>query len=129
MKKPRMAHAQVARLGRLLWMLYKPSEIADEIGLRTDRIYKSYIPTGCPNRRDEQGNIWIVGSEFAEWARKQFARPHVKTNMGRDQAWCLRCRKPVDVVDLVISPLTVRAEVISGTCPLCGVKVRRARVK
>jgi hypothetical protein len=33
MKKPRMTGVQMSHLGVLLWMEYKPSEIADEMHL------------------------------------------------------------------------------------------------
>jgi len=109
MKKPRMTGVQMSHLGVLLWMEYKPSEIAEEIKCNTDTLYKSYIPAGCPHRRDEEGNIWIVGTEFSAWSRKMFKRSDArKTDMGRDQAWCMKCRRPVDVTELVIEPARER---------------------
>jgi len=50
MKKPRMTGVQMSHLGVLLWMEYKPSEIAEEIKCNTDTLYKSYIPAGCPHK-------------------------------------------------------------------------------
>lgn len=128
MKKPRMTAKQLSHLGSLLWMEYKPSELAEEIECATDTIYKSYIPAGCPNRRDDEGNIWIVGTEFAAWARKMFIRANARTtDMGRDQAWCMRCKHPVDVTELVARAVKPGVEQISGTCSECGVKVNRLR--
>lgn len=75
MKKPRMTGVQMSHLGVLLWMEYKPSEIAEEIKCNTDTVYKSYIPAGCPHRRDEEGNIWIVGTEFAVWRARCSSAP------------------------------------------------------
>src|SRR4030065_900888 len=105
MKNPRMTAKQLAHLGGLLWMKYKPSELADEIGCAADTIYKSYIPAGCPHERDAEGNIWIVGTEFEVWARQVFCRKSKSvrtTNMGRDQAWCMKCQKPLDGKEIEI---------------------------
>ena len=41
------------RLVRLLNMLYKPSELAEEIGFTVRQIYRVYIPAGCPCIKDE----------------------------------------------------------------------------
>ena len=63
MRKPRMSQSQIARLGRLLWMRYKPSELADELGCSVDTIYKSYVPSGCPHQRDDATGLmgWPIG--------------------------------------------------------------------
>jgi hypothetical protein len=50
-----MTQRQMAHLPRLLWMYYSPSDLADEIGCNVDTVYKSYIPAGCPHKRDERG--------------------------------------------------------------------------
>ena len=125
-----MSQSQIARLGRLLWMRYKPSELADELGCSVDTIYKSYVPSGCPHQRDEETSaIWIVGTEFAEWARKVVVKHKVKTGMGRDQAYCVKCHKTVDVVGLTAKPFTAQLEMVGGTCSECGSKVHRARTR
>ena len=127
MKKPRMTAEQISRLGRLLWMQYKPSEISDEIGCSVDTIYKSFLPAGCPHERDEHDQIWIVGTEFARWARDRFIRKATKTTMGRDQAYCMRCRRPVDVIEMMVKQVKQNLEMVSGKCALCGASVYRAR--
>jgi hypothetical protein len=105
--------------------------LADEIGCAADTIYKSYIPAGCPHERDAEGNLWIVGTDFETWARKTFVRKpkHVRsTNMGRDQAWCMKCKKPVDVIGIEIGDRD-RVEMITGRCRECDSKVNRLRTK
>ena len=64
-----MTREQLARVGHLLNMYYKPSEIAEEIGCHTDTVYRSFLPAGCPHERDERGHIWIIGTAFRDWAR------------------------------------------------------------
>jgi len=126
-----MTARQLAHLGCLLWMKYKPSELADEIGCAADTIYKSYIPAGCPHGRDVEGNIWIVGTEFSVWARQVFggkSKSVRTTNMGRDQAWCMKCRRPVDILGIEIGDRD-KVEMITGQCKECGSKVHRLRTK
>jgi hypothetical protein len=131
MKKPSMAWEQLSRVGSLLWMKYEPSEIAEEIRCGTDTICKNYIPAGCPHERTATGQIWIIGTDFAAWALRIFGgRSKVvrKTDMGSDQAWCMKCRKPVDIVGLEAAE-SVHAEMITGKCVGCGSKVYRLRSK
>lgn len=56
-----------AKLKRLLYMEYRPSELADELGLDIQDIYKYYMPKGCPYTKDDTGHVWIVGTEFRTW--------------------------------------------------------------
>lgn len=130
MKKPRMTSQQIGKLERLLWMEYKPSEIAEEIGISTDTLYKSYIPAGCPHRRDNHSQIWIVGSEFAEWARLTFSKTKKpRAMMGPNQAYCMKCRKAVDISEVKSNERKKHLEFLSGVCPICGSAVYRARSK
>jgi len=48
MRQPLLKHCHIIKLGRLLNMLYKPSEIAEEIGVAQDTVYRSYLPAGAP---------------------------------------------------------------------------------
>ena len=68
MRKPLLKHAQIIRLGRILDMMYKPPELAEEIGVTSDTIYRSYIPAGLPYIR-EYHSLWIHGPSFVQWAR------------------------------------------------------------
>ena len=65
---PRFKRAQLIRLDRLLHMRYTPAELAREIGVSVDTVYRSYIPAGCPQEPRGGGRYWIVGSEFRDWA-------------------------------------------------------------
>ena len=61
----RLNGQQRLRLKTLLNMMYKPSELAEEIGFNQNQVYMVYIPAGCPHERDEKGHIWINGKLFA----------------------------------------------------------------
>lgn len=128
MKKPRMTQCQMARMPRLLWMYYTPGELAAEIGCSVDTIYKSYIPAGCPHKRDERGHIWIIGNKFRIWALETFKRKP-KPKMPNGMAYCLRCRKPVKMLNTTLNPKNVYVEFITGRCAECGATVNRARAR
>ena len=57
MRRSVLKHTHIIKLGRLLDMIYKPSEVAEEISVTTSTIYGSYLPAGLPYIRDAKGNI------------------------------------------------------------------------
>ena len=122
-RSPRITHAQRVKLGGLLPMEYRPTELAREIGCHRSTIYDSYLPAGCPHRRDRNGHVWIVGTDFAAWGRATIQRSHIELAPG--QAFCLRCKRPV----LMQGPLTETeakgALLIHGKCPQCFGDVAR----
>lgn len=65
--KGRLKGCQRMRLIKLFDMLYKPSELAEEVGFTRRQVYRVYIPAGCPHKRDEHKHIWINGKAFREW--------------------------------------------------------------
>ena len=50
---PKFNRAQIQRARQLLYMKYRPSELAEIIGCHLLQIYSAYIPAGCPHERDE----------------------------------------------------------------------------
>ena len=77
-------------------MLYKPSEIAELIGVTTETIYRSHLPAGAPFRKDGSGNIFIHGIEFATWA-KNIYQNRKKGPMSENQAWCCKCNQASEI--------------------------------
>ena len=124
--KAQMTREQLLRVGHLLHMRYKASEIAEEIGCHADTIYRSYIPAGCPHERDERGHVWIVGTAFRDWARSTFGKQGAK--MQTKQAYCLRCRKPVSIVDQSTSLSIVTLHWLRASVQMWGI-VNRAKRK
>jgi hypothetical protein len=124
----RLRRNHVIRLGRLLNMRYRPAELASEIGCHPDTVYRSYIPAGCPHERDGRGHIWIVGTEFAAWARSLASRGRVKLAAG--EAYCLRCNRAVEMTgETTVRPTNRYLELVTGRCPECGCTVNRARAR
>jgi hypothetical protein len=113
----------------LLYMKYKPSEIAGVLEINPQTVYNNYLINGCPQERDEKGNIWIIGTDFREWAVSEIAERKKKTKppMAENHGWCVRCNKIV----LMENPKVVYSggnrEILQSICPICGTKVNRAR--
>jgi hypothetical protein len=119
---------QMARLGRLLEMRYRPSELASEIGCHPDTVYRSFIPSGCPQERDARGHIWIIGTEFAKWAREAVSPKHI--TLADDEAYCLKCNKPVKMKGkITVKPTNRYLELMTGHCSECNSVVNRARAR
>lgn len=130
-RAPRMRREIIIRLGRLLNMRYKPSELADEIGVSVDTVYRTYLKAGCPFERDKNNQIWIIGVDFREWAHEVTIQG--KHTPGRalseGEAWCLRCNQAVLMTGAKIKAVNRYLELLQGTCARCGARVNRARAK
>jgi hypothetical protein len=130
MRIPLLKHQHIIKLGRLLDMLYKPSEIAAEIGVAVDTIHRSYLPAGLPHTRDGKGRIWIHGPAFVAWARQTVSQKKSKrVPLPEGQAWCLVCKGPVALIDPEIKPVNRYLELLQAKCSTCGKTVNRARAR
>lgn len=89
--KGRLNGPQRSRLPRLLDMLYKPSELAQEVGFTRRQVYRAYIPAGCPHQRDSRKHLWINGKLFRGWYEATYPRVTLTEN----EAFCLTCKKAV----------------------------------
>ncbi len=125
-----LKHKQIVHLGRLLDMMYKPTELAEEIDVTPDTIYRSYIPAGLPVDRDMHGRLWIHGLAFVDWARKTIAlKKSKRKGLPEGQAWCLKCKGPVPLANPVIRPVNHSLELMQSACPICGTTINRARAR
>jgi hypothetical protein len=130
MRKPLLKRTQIIRLGRLLDMLYRPAELAEEIGLNVDTIYRSYMPAGLPYQRDGRGNIWIHGPDLVAWAKQTVAKKKAKrAGLPEGQAWCLKCKHPVPLLDPIPRIVNRYLELLQAPFPTCGTLVNRARAR
>lgn len=129
-RQPLLKRTHIIQLGRLLDMLYKPSEIAEELGVSQDTVYRSYLPAGLPHSRDAQGRVWIHGPAFVAWAMETTAqRKNRRKGLPDDHAWCMRCNQPVLMNRPIVKPINRYLEILQAPCPQCGVKVNRARAR
>jgi hypothetical protein len=128
MRKPLLKHTHIIKLGRLLDMLYRPAEIAGEIGVNVDTIYRSYMPAGLPYSRDGRGNIWIHGPSFVDWAKQTVVKRQAKRfGLPDGQAWCLKCHRPVPLISPTLKTINRYLELQQAKCPTCGSIINRAR--
>lgn len=118
--KGRLDGKQRNRLVRLLDMLYKPSELAEEIGFSVRQVYRVYLPAGCPCEKDEKHNIWINGKAFREWIQEVYQKQEVSVN----EAFCLSCKSPVKMVEPERKQ-EGRLFYYLCKCPNCGRKLAR----
>lgn len=122
-RQPRVTKQIRDRMGRLLPMEYRPSEIAEVLGVSKDTIYRGWVPAGVPCRRDEVGNLWIVGTDLAAWLRERLKKPSVHLREG--EAFCLHCQRAVEIGPPIEREVAERAILVRGTCPRCGSSVAR----
>lgn len=126
MRTPRFGRGQIITLSRLLNMLYRPSEIAAEIDVSVETVYRSYLPAGAPYEKDGMGNIWINGRAFRGWAEGVIGtRKANKPPMGEGLAWCLKCNQAVEIVNPRRRGVKRNLAMLQGACPICGTRVFR----
>jgi len=128
-KAVRISRSAARRLLKLLHMKYKPTEVALEMGVAVDTIYRSYLPAGAPYEKDAQGNVWIVGNHFAQWAMECAItnnRKPAKVNLEPDQVYCLKCNQIVEIKNPRKGVANKRGVLnLSGRCPKCDTRVNR----
>lgn len=129
-RKPLLKHQHIVKLTRLLDMLYKPAEIAEEIGVTVDTIYRSYLPAGLPHTRDSKNNIWIHGPAFIAWARETISKKKSQRQpLPASHAWCMRCNAPVLLIEPKRKYANRYIEILQAKCPQCGKTVNRAQAR
>ena len=116
-RKPKLSHRQALKLQGLLPMEYRPTELARKVGCHRSTIYDCYIPNGAPHRRDDKGYLWIVGTEFAAWARATIQRR--KSTMAKGEAFCMRCKRVVEMRGPITETEAKSSLLLHGTCPQC----------
>jgi len=121
-----MSRGLVHRTKRLLPMEYKPSELAEELGVNVKTIYRAYMPNGCPYRRDKNSHIWIMGTQFREWALTVLSQRtrDKKPALSVGQQYCVKCRQTVVVTDATTQHFGTARRLV-GKCPNCGLKLYR----
>lgn len=116
-------HAVIVRAAGLLPMRYTLRELATDLGC-SPNLLQGWIRRGMPHARDQHGHIWIVGTEFANWIDQERRRaPSVR--LLANQAYCLRCNRPVDLVNPIVCSRGKHIR-LRSQCPTCGATVYRA---
>lgn len=113
--KGRLNGTQRNKVKGLLNMMYSPRELAEEIGIDKNQIYRVYLPLNCPHEKDTYGRIRIHGLSFLSWYEETYKKVRVEKN----QAWCVSCKKIVDISEPT-RHIKGRLTYDLSTCPLCG---------
>jgi hypothetical protein len=116
----RLDGKQRNRLKRLLDMDYKPSELAGELGINLNQIYRVYIPLGCPHQTEGQRHISINGKAFQHWYLEKYQKAKIKD----DETFCKTCRKAVKLVQ-PSSGKKGGLDYVLSNCPNCGRRISK----
>lgn len=116
----RLNGKQKYKMKLLLDMIYSPKELAYQIGVSTDLIYRVYIPLGCPHQRNHQNYILINGKHFSEW----YQHTYTKIQLAKDETFCKTCKKGVKIFN---SKQMQKKDLVYllSVCPNCGRKLTK----
>lgn len=118
-----LPHTAIVKASGLLPMLYKVSEIADELQI-PERTLRDWLSTDAPHQRDERNNLWVNGHLFAKWVQSK-RKQKKPARLTDKQAYCLRCKQVVELTKSQIVPMQGKLINIKGTCPQCGCVINR----
>ena len=104
-------------------MLYTVRELAYELSM-PERTLRDWLKSGAPHSRDARQHIWINGQDFASWVHAQ-RRKRMRVPLASDEAYCLRCNRPVKLRNPAIIPVKGKLLLIRGTCPICNCTINR----
>jgi hypothetical protein len=119
----KFSHSVIVKSPGLLPMLYKVRELAQTVGV-AERTLRDWLADGLPHRRDAQGHLWIHGRQFAGWVQKNRKRRQGQ-KLEDNQAYCLRCKRAVELLNPETQWLCGKLTITRGTCASCGAVVQR----
>ncbi len=121
-KVPKIPHAAIVRAPGLLPMLYTTRELENELQIDHRRMMQ-WVRCGLPHYRDSRNYIWINGRECAAWIENCRKKPP-KIGLPENEAYCMRCRKPVRIQEPEIQHLNGKT-LLKGLCAMCGSRVNK----
>ena len=119
----RLPHSAIVKSPGLLPMLYTVSEISAAVGV-PERTLRDWLEAGVPYDRDQNARIWIHGRKFATWIA-EMRDPVKERKLKDDEAYCMRCNRPVQMTDVSVKAMQGKLILIRGTCPDCGCMINR----
>ncbi len=117
-----LPHSVVVRAPGLLPMLYRPAELAVDLGV-LDRVVREWLRRDLPHQRDERGHVWIDGREAAQWVNR-IQRSRSTPKLADDEAYCLPCHGSVKLLNPTRTQHGKQI-VLHGCCPNCGTSIHR----
>jgi len=122
----KLPHQVIVKAPGLLPMLYKPSELANELQI-PERTLRDWLEAGAPHQRDASQHIWINGQDFRHWVDEK-RKPKQALKLLDHQAYCLRCKTAVELQKPERYAIKGKLVNIKGTCPNCGCTINRGGV-
>jgi hypothetical protein len=119
----KIPHTVIVRAPGLLPMLYKASELSDELDI-PERTLRDWLASGAPHEKDEKSHIWINGELFAGWITEQRANKR-SLKLTEGEAYCFGCNEAVSISGQEEIPIKGKLIHIRGICPVCGTQVQR----
>lgn len=119
----KLPHSVIVKSPGLLPMLYKVSELSEELGI-PDRTLRDWLSFGAPFQQDTNHHLWINGVEFSTWVTEQ---RKIKTSRGmkESEAWCLKCMRVIEMKNAQVQLFKGYPKRLRGVCPICGAIVNR----
>jgi hypothetical protein len=112
-----LPHSVIVKAPGLLPMHYTSKELAEELGVPQYTV-KLWIEGGLPHHHDGRNYLMIDGRDVASWVENQ-RRVKAGPRMEEGQAYCLRCKKRVTM----LNPAKARDRnriLLKGNCSFCG---------
>jgi hypothetical protein len=122
-RRIKLPHKVIVKAPGLLPMKYKVSELSKELNI-PNRTLRDWLIKGAPHQRDNRNHIWIIGTEFALWIEKQ-KKPKRERKLNDNEAFCFKCKKPVDLINPEIIPKKGKLIMIKGKCSNCNITINR----
>jgi hypothetical protein len=119
----KLPHSVIVKSPGLLPMLYTVGELVEALGA-VDRTLRDWLVLGAPHSRDKRGHIWIHGREFAGWVA-ELQKPKREQRLEDNEAFCLRCKEIVEMLDPKTVQMRGKLLRIRGKCPQCGCTINR----
>lgn len=119
----KLPHAVIVKSPGLLPMLYTVRELSVALDV-PERTLRDWLEAGAPHQRDGRKHIWINGTDFSQWVQGQ-RKPKRSVKLLDNQAYCLRCKAVVELIDPEHRAFKGRLIHIKGACPQCGCVINR----
>jgi hypothetical protein len=121
--KIKIPHSVIVKSPGLLPMLYKVSELSEELNIH-ERTLRDWLSGGAPHQTDSRNHVWVNGTDFHEWVL-ECQKKKTSRDMKENDGWCLRCKKPVEILNPQVIANIGQPIRIHGVCSICGGLVNR----
>lgn len=119
---PKMPHRVIVRAPGLLPMMYRATELAEDLGVSIWMV-RQWAKKGMPYQRDARGHLWINGVEFADWVEVQRGLRRGPA-LGQDEAYCLPCKQAVKLINPT-RRVDGKRVLLQAVCPQCGARINK----